>query len=107
MIDVMAAMTGPSAEQEDYAKKEMSGHSDMMCQVFMQLGKLEAKIDMLMASEKEDEKEKETEPESRDGMLTLPMGSNLAGAMLDSSYNSSTSTYDGLPKTGTYNGSML
>ncbi len=94
-------MTPMASKSEDEYASEMPSHTEMMCEVFKSLGKVEAKLDMLLMLEKEDEKE------SDDGILTLPMGSSHAGAMLDSSYDSSTSTYDGLPKTGTYNGSMF
>ena len=47
------------AKQESFSK-ETGGHAEMMAQVLMGLGRLEAKIDMMMAEDKsEDAKEKE------------------------------------------------
>lgn len=65
-MDITTAMTPPPSEQQsEYAQKDMSGHSEMMCQVLMQLGRIDAKIDMMMAEDKkEDESEKESEGES-------------------------------------------
>lgn len=62
-MDITTAMTPPPTEQQsEYAQKDMSGHSEMMCQVLMQLGRIDAKLDMIIAEDKaEDDKEKETE----------------------------------------------
>lgn len=58
-VDMGSAMASPmSQEQESYSSSDMSTHSEMMCQLLMGLGRLEAKVDMLM---KEDTAEKESE----------------------------------------------
>lgn len=57
MTSLMAAP--PNANQEAFGK-EAGGHADMMAQVLMGLGRVEAKLDMILDSE-EDESEKESE----------------------------------------------
>lgn len=77
--------------------------------------RVEAKVDALIAAEDSDEEEDmELEvPEVDDmnwrNLLGADSGLVISGgsvnsAMADSSYDSSTGTYDGLPRTGVYNG---
>jgi hypothetical protein len=75
--------------------------------------RIETKLDMLLADEMEDELG-EDEMEDEDPMNWRNLlgvgeeffvgGGSVNTAMADSSYDSSTGTYDGLPKTGVYNG---
>jgi hypothetical protein len=60
--------------------------------------KIEKISDILMKAEMEERGEK------KDDASYLLCGGGMNGAMADSSYDSSTSTYDGLPTTGAYNG---
>lgn len=74
MNQMMAPQASP--EQEGFAK-ESGGHAEMMAQVLMGLGRLEAKIDMLRCDEAEDEAESEgpelaTNPALNSTMLELP-----------------------------------
>jgi len=91
----------------------MAMETDAILDLIRSSERIEMKLDMLLEDEAEDEMEDseedsdetETEMES-DDMLTalfMPMGGG-GGAMADSSYDSSTATYDGLPRTGSYNG---
>lgn len=78
--------------------------------------RVEAKVDSLIAHEMEDEDEIEddSENEMEDDLNWRNLlgvedeffvgGGSVNTAMADSSYDSSTATYDGLPKTGVYNG---
>lgn len=77
------------------------------------VARLEYKVDCLMQEDKKEEEEDESELEDDDPMnwrnlLGADSGLILSGgsssAMADSSYDSSTGTYDGLPRTGAYNG---
>ena len=84
------------------------------------VARLEMKVDHLTHMEKmdkmEDEKEDAMEGELEDddpmnwrNLLGADSGLVISGgsvnsAMADSSYDSSTGTYDGLPRTGVYNG---
>lgn len=71
-MDVATAMMpAPDTKQEEYAKQDMGGHAEMMCQLLIGLGRLEAKVDMLIAEDKqEDSKESEIESDnSMQGML--------------------------------------
>ena len=63
-MDIGNLMSAPvSAEQEAFGKKA-EGHGEMMAQILMGLGRVEAKIDMMMAEDKdEDEDEDESDPE--------------------------------------------
>lgn len=54
-MDITSAMTPPPSEQQaEYASKDMGSHSDMMCQVLMQLGRIDAKLDMIIAEDKKE-----------------------------------------------------
>jgi hypothetical protein len=78
--------------------------------------RVEAKVDMVLSNQ---EDRHEDDIEEGDDLEDDPMnwrnllgadsglvisGGGLNGAMADSSYDSSTGTYDGLPRTGAYNG---
>lgn len=67
-IDVKRAMMPPpSSEQEKYSEG-MGSHADMMAHVLMGIGRLEAKIDMMIAEDKsEDKKGKKKDSESSGG----------------------------------------
>lgn len=71
-IDVKRAMMPPpSSEQEKYSEG-MGSHADMMAHVLMGIGRLEAKIDMMIAEDKsedksEDKKDKKKGAESSGG----------------------------------------
>lgn len=68
-MDMISAMApGASSEQSDYST-EMGTHGELMAQILMGLGRLEAKVDMLM---QEDAAEKEAEPSSATPQLSLP-----------------------------------
>lgn len=85
MEEVTAALTTPMAPTEspkgeaEYAG-EMDGHASMMCEVLKNQGRLEAKLDMLLAAEAEDDSEDMAESETEttsatDGVLSLPSSS--------------------------------
>lgn len=88
MEEVTAALTSPvtpdSEGEKEYAG-EMGNHSDMMCSLLMKMGGIDAKLDMLLAAEKEDE----AEDKPNDGILALPMGSQASSLTAIS--------YDGFP----------
>lgn len=73
-MDITSAMTPPPSEQQaEYASKDMGSHSDMMCQVLMQLGRIDAKLDMIIAEDsKEDSKEEIKMSESSPQLATNP-----------------------------------
>lgn len=53
-------MAPPLDSNQESFSKDTGSHGEMMCQVLMGIGRLEAKIDMMMAEDKsEDTKEKE------------------------------------------------
>lgn len=61
-MDVGNLMGAPvSSEQEAFGQKA-EGHGALMAQVLMGLGRVEAKIDMMMAEDKEED-ESESDPE--------------------------------------------
>ncbi len=62
-IDMGTVMAQPSDEQEDYAEGEMDGHSEMLCQTLMGLGRVEAKLDMLLGIEKKESRVEYSGPE--------------------------------------------
>ena len=63
-MDIGNLMSAPvSSEQEAFGQKA-EGHGALMAQILMGLGRVEAKIDMMMAEDKaEDEDESESDPE--------------------------------------------
>lgn len=61
-MDVGNLMGAPvSSEQEAFGQK-VEGHGAMMAQILMGLGRVEAKIDMMMAEDKAED-ESESDPE--------------------------------------------
>ena len=61
-MDIQGMMAAPMDAKQESFSKETDKHGEMMAQVLMGLGRLEAKIDMMMAEDKkEDTGEKETE----------------------------------------------
>lgn len=59
------------AKQESFSK-ETGGHAEMMAQVLMGLGRLEAKIDLMMAEDKSEDY-KESEPVATNPGVSSPV----------------------------------
>lgn len=91
MNEVTAALISPVSQSDSEVEMqgESESNSDMMCSLLMKMGGIDAKLDMLLAAEKEDMKEDEAESEASDGMLALPMGSQASALTAIS--------YDGFP----------
>lgn len=89
MDEVTAALISPVSQSDSEVEMqgESESNSDMMCSLLMKMGGIDAKLDMLLAAEKEDEKEAESG--ASDGMLALPMGSQASALTAIS--------YDGFP----------
>ena len=60
-MEIVDCMQAPIGSNQEAFGKETKDHAEMMAQVIMGLGRLEAKIDMMM---KEDTKEDSNESES-------------------------------------------
>lgn len=54
-MDMQGMMAAPMDAKQESFSKETDKHGEMMCQVLMGLGRLEAKIDMMMAEDKKEE----------------------------------------------------
>lgn len=54
-MDMQGMMAPPLDYKQEEFSKESGSHGEMMCQVLMGLGRLEAKIDMMMAEDKKEE----------------------------------------------------
>ena len=61
-MDIGNLMGAPvSSEQEAFGQKA-EGHGALMAQILMGLGRVEAKIDMMMAEDKEEDESESEEP---------------------------------------------
>jgi len=103
MDEVTEALTSPITDSGESPKGEteyageMSSHANMMAEVLKNQGRLEAKLDMLIDMESEEEPEEVVD----DGYLTLPMGSQ-AGSGGGNTYDMTGATYEGLALPVTY-----
>ena len=79
-MDISNLMGAPvSAEQEAFGQKA-EGHGALMAQVLMGLGRLEAKIDMMMAEDaKEDSEESDSESEDMAASIIKAVESGMPG----------------------------
>ena len=79
-MDIGNFMSAPvSSEQETFGQKA-EGHGALMAQVLMGLGRVEAKIDMLMAEDaKEDSEESDSESEDMAASIIKAVESGMPG----------------------------
>ena len=86
MEEVTAALTSSAGEDtgaEKEVQKESGSHAELMCEILMKMGRLEAKLDMLLDYELMEPEESESESESMESGKELATNPALYSNQLE------------------------